>query len=172
VLRLNPPRLAGPAVEIVTPTPAPASLPVGHKWCNGCSTVLPIERFGTDRRKVTGRASRCLDCTAARSREWYAALTDEMKRQQYRDLRDAAEAVYGAACATCGATADLQFDHPNDDGKAHRAVETPTAFMRRIRRTGRRCATWAVQLLCATCHRRATADRRRAAVLARQSLPV
>lgn len=67
--------------------------------------------------------------------------------------RERAIQIYGGACVWCGSTDDLEFDHVNNDGKAHRAVEHGTNWLRRISRAGRRDDRWEIQLLCGPCHR-------------------
>lgn len=50
--------------------------------CTGCRRELPAEGFAVDRSKASGRKSRCKDCDAERSREWYAQNAERRLRYQ------------------------------------------------------------------------------------------
>ena len=68
-------------------------------------------------------------------------------------VRAAALGIYGGACSRCGSSEDLEFDHVNDDGLAHRAIETLHSMLHRIVRTGAPLTDWDLQILCRPCHR-------------------
>ena len=41
---------------------------VGTRLCTGCHRDLPLDRFGLDRSKPSGRHSRCVECKRAQKR--------------------------------------------------------------------------------------------------------
>src|SRR5437667_10585346 len=41
---------------------------VGTRLCTGCHRGLPLDRFGLDRSKPSGRHSRCVECKRAQKR--------------------------------------------------------------------------------------------------------
>jgi len=59
-------------------------VPAGLKWCHGCKTALPLERFATRSSKGrTVRQSRCRPCHAVQKQEqrvnarrWHAHWTE------------------------------------------------------------------------------------------------
>ncbi len=46
------------------------AIPVGHKWCNGCKKVLPLDDFYPSRVSVQGVMSRCKKCASKIARAW------------------------------------------------------------------------------------------------------
>jgi 5-methylcytosine-specific restriction endonuclease McrA len=119
------------------------------------------------------RASRCRLCDKYLSRERSRGRVGMLSRPRPYDPavnhalrakhRARAIAIYGGRCVWCGSTDDLEFDHPNNDGKAHRAAEGVDMMVSRISRTGRPLEDWTVQLLCRPCHRGRRWPKRRAA---------
>lgn len=63
-------------------------------------------------------------------------------------LRQEAEVIYGGRCAVCGVTGRLEFDHVDNDGSQHRAVESMTSVLWRIVAGGAPLADVRLQLLC------------------------
>jgi hypothetical protein len=139
-----------------------------RKHCTQCRMVKDFGAFSPDRHRPTGRANRCRRCDAKRYRKRRAdqghivrphlvsrvvgRTTAETLRSTRARHRDRAVQVYGGDCVWCGSTDDLQFDHINNDGKAHRAVESGQVWERRISRSGRPDDQWEIQLLCQPCH--------------------
>lgn len=143
------------------------------KRCPRCKTVKPLAEFAVDNSKRTGRKSLCKECDKAKAASYYAknpekkAAYYQAEREEIAALRctvrQAAERIYGGACEWCGATEGLEFDHVDDDGKAHREIEHHTQMFRRIVTTGERITDYQVRLLCAPCHRGPGWQERRAA---------
>lgn len=144
---------------------------VETKRCPQCKTVKPVEEFSPDAHKAGGRSSKCRPCDRDRARAYYAAnkARKAAKYQEEREeiaalraaVRKTAERIYGGACAVCGSTDRLEFDHVNNDGKAHREVEHPSQMFRRIAAAGARLTDRDLQLLCFDHHReKSAADRK------------
>jgi hypothetical protein len=134
-----------------------------RRRCSVCRMVKDEGAFLWRSAKRERRTSRCRYCDSGISRERYRATrartaadrarNAEVSRRSYERNRARAVEVYGGRCAWCGATADLEFDHPNNDGGAHRAVETVASMYARISKTGAPLPDWSLQLLCVPCHR-------------------
>jgi hypothetical protein len=86
-----------------------------------------------------------LEAVRAADRRWREANPAAVRRKSrttttagWRSrLKAAVFAHYGAACACCGSTADLQIDHVNGDGKEHREqVGRGTQMYRWLARNG------------------------------------
>jgi len=129
-----------------------------RKQCEGCGFVKDAGRFPrSSNRTRGGRSYRCHPCNAIYQRERLTArggTTDRRTKDQARRRLVRAEAIriYGGACEFCGATDDLEFDHVNGDGRAHRAEESPLTWMRRIAEEGYRDGRWKIRLLCRPHH--------------------
>lgn len=140
------------------------------KLCRACDTVKPVEEFARRGDRPSGRVSKCKACDRAKASRYYAENRD--KRVAYyagraeevaadrAALRLAAERIYGGACEVCGATGDMEFDHPDGDGKAHREVESPSTMFRRIVATGERITDYRLRLLCVPHHHEFTNEQR------------
>lgn len=146
------------------------------RYCFGCGTEKPVDEFSKS------KPNRCRDCvaTAARgryqdarvqarvraaSKARYHAHREEANAQAHeynRTTKEAALRIYGSACAVCGSTQDLEFDHVQGDGAAHRKREGNQTMLRRIARTGARLTDVELQLLCITHHREKSSAERRA----------
>lgn len=142
-----------------------------RKRCGDCGEVKPVEEFARRSDRPSGRCSRCKPCDRAKAKAYYAANRErriayyaERRADRAADraaLRAAAVAIYGGACAWCGSTEELEFDHVDNDGEEHRAVESPATMMRRIVASGAPITDRRLQLLCRPCHRgRGWVDRR------------
>lgn len=141
-----------------------------RKTCSKCRTRLPLSEFAADGSKKLGVKSLCKACDRAKAKAYYAANRE--KRAEYfasraegvaadrAVLRQAAERIYGGVCEVCGSPDDLEFDHPDGDGKAHRAVESPSTMFRRIVATGSRLGDYNLRLLCGPHHKEFTAAQR------------
>lgn len=86
-------------------------------------------------------AWRCRECDRALAAKKYAAA------------RATALAIYGGQCMECGSTDQLEFDHVDNDGGDHRAVESQPKMIRRIAKLGRPISDYHIRLLCRPCHR-------------------
>lgn len=64
-----------------------------------------------------------------------------------RDRRASAIAFLGGACASCGSTTNLEFDHIDPDSKVKAIASMLTASKERFWTEVRKC-----QLLCSACH--------------------
>jgi hypothetical protein len=146
----------------------------GHpRRCSRCRMVKDEGAFRWRSREQKYRASRCRLCDKYLSRERSRGRVGMLSRPRPYDPavnhalrakhRARAIAIYGGRCVWCGSTDDLEFDHPNNDGKAHRAAEGVDMMVSRISRTGRPLEDWTVQLLCRPCHRGRRWPKRRAA---------
>lgn len=132
-----------------------------RRRCHICEMVKDEGAFARRSARSERRMGRCRHCDTIRSRARYAANPRSGHRRPYpegggalyRKHRDRAIKVYGGRCVWCDAAADLEFDHPGNDGAAHRRVESTAAMYYRISKTGAPLDDWRLQLLCAPCHR-------------------
>jgi 5-methylcytosine-specific restriction endonuclease McrA len=122
---------------------------VEWKRCHKCATDRPRRYFALNRRRSDGLQQYCKPCHAALQRETFA------------QARAGAEKIYGAACAECGRTSDLEFDHVNNDGHEHRQQESVVSMYRRIVAAGAPLEDRELQLLCQSCHLKKTSKQRR-----------
>lgn len=84
--------------------------------------------------------------------------TNEARRRRRRALRERAVEIYGGACAWCGESDLLEFDHVNNDGPEHRAWENEHKMIARIAGLGRPLPDVELQLLCKPHHQAKTFD--------------
>jgi hypothetical protein len=134
-----------------------------RRRCSVCRMIKDEGSFGWRSRERKYRASRCRYCDAGLSKENYRKIKERTRadrarnatasRRTYERNRDRSIEVYGGKCAWCNATADLEFDHLDNDGRLHREIESVAAMYARISRTGRPLDDWRLQLLCKPCHR-------------------
>lgn len=66
----------------------PVPVPVGFKWCFGCSALLPHSRFFRERRQPDGRSHRCRQCRRR---------GQQQRREIERIVAEAAERIGAAA---------------------------------------------------------------------------
>ena len=62
-----------------------------EKECIRCGEVKPLDGFGLDKRKTSGRSGACKECESARQRKYYKKNRDEIvvyKKKHYADNRD------------------------------------------------------------------------------------
>jgi len=133
--------------------------------CYGCTEAKPLDEFSCDRSKPGGRSYQCKSCKSA----YQASPERREQRRQYRygdgqeavlaekrrynaRVRQHAVDIYGGACAVCGATDGLEFDHANGDGAEHRKAESTKSMLLRIHRTGKRLEDVELALLCSRHH--------------------
>lgn len=135
-----------------------------RRRCFACGMIKDEGSFSWRGGNRTGRMGRCRHCDAVRQRARYMAGVRRATPQApksphgysptlHAKHRARAIEVYGGRCVWCDAVGELEFDHPDNDGAAHRRAETTTAMLRRISRTGRPLDDWRLQLLCTSCHR-------------------
>lgn len=65
----------------------PVPVPPGHRWCFGCSRLLPLGAFAVERRDPEGRTTRCRQCRRRARRE---------RREREAILEEAAERILAA----------------------------------------------------------------------------
>lgn len=135
------------------------------RQCPKCGERRAESEFSRDRSRSSGYKSLCKPCDRAKSAAYYAA-NRELKRSGYHEgggkerkaaafaaNRARAIEIYGGCCIGCGSQTGLEFDHVEEDGKAHRAVEGTASVFRRIARAGTRLPDVSLRLLCFACHR-------------------
>lgn len=79
---------------------APSWLPT-EKRCPNCSSWLPLDAFGPNKRMHLGRHSWCRECMRAATRDWRARNRESenaARRAAYREAHPLPE----RACAVCG----------------------------------------------------------------------
>ncbi len=155
-----------------------------RKRCSVCGVVKPGDEYHHDSEAPDGLRAQCKECRSEYMHEYGIAHREERREadrirrardpehyRQYEEnrreeqiakikaVRKEAEQVYGGKCAKCGATEELEFDHPNGDGFEHRKIERPNAMLLRITREGR-LTDFELQLLCAQCHLEKTREER------------
>ena len=85
----------------------------GHKICNQCVALKPLDNFYRNRAMADGRMSRCIECHSEHR---------EQRRQYYLDSafmeKQRAIEAYGGSCFCCGEDNIklLTLDHANNDG--------------------------------------------------------
>jgi hypothetical protein len=57
-------------------------LPAGHKRCQDCSRVLPVEAFSLDRSRPIGRKSYCRECANVRHEKWSNTNREHVNHKQ------------------------------------------------------------------------------------------
>jgi hypothetical protein len=99
--------------------------------------LLPLSAFNKQRSKRDGLRSWCRTCQSRgrsekpeslprrrkRKNDWQQKNPEKANKMTYRHrekLRDQVFDHYGRACACCGATENLQIDHVDGGGTAHR----------------------------------------------------
>jgi hypothetical protein len=136
------------------------SRPTGRKsWCRTCDAAACAARYERNPEVVRSRYLRNRDQLnanrTARHRQKDDARHAEWKwSRNERNAQHRARAIeiYGGCCTWCGSTEDLQFDHVNNDGTAHRQVEPVNNWVQRVSVSGKPDPTWLIQLLCEPCH--------------------
>lgn len=133
------------------------------KRCPRCDSPKAVDAFAIDKSKASGRKSICLACDRVKSKAYYARKPErsaayyQANRERIdarrADLRCRAIAIYGGCCLRCSSTALLEFDHVDDDGGEHRAIEPHWSTIRRIVKTGAPLEDRRLRLLCRDCHR-------------------
>jgi hypothetical protein len=129
------------------------------KACRNCGVIKPIDQFTRDAHYKSGISNRCRVCDKVRSAETYRRRADQLDAGPAgrATARAAAVEIYGGRCAWCGLEGvNLQFDHMDADGAAHRARESHQRMFQRIAATGAPLADVRLQLLCEQCHRNKT----------------
>jgi hypothetical protein len=140
-----------------------------RRRCSFCFMVKDAGAFRWRSGERRYRCSRCRHCdriyqterNGGRPRGSLPGKAGSPERWQYHRTR--AIAVYGGRCVWCGVTEDLEFDHPDNDGAAHRRVQSTASMINWISAHGRPLDNWRLQLLCKPCHRSAGWRKRRAA---------
>lgn len=144
-----------------------------HAWKPSCVTAEHCIRGHTPEvgRNANGD---CNACNAERAREWRETNRERRKayrREYIKRVRREALLAYGdGTCASCGHRPDdvlnLELDHVNGDGKAHRLTLTgrnsgDMNFLGALRRAG-----WPLepplQTLCVDCHKAKSNEERAA----------
>jgi 5-methylcytosine-specific restriction endonuclease McrA len=106
-----------------------------------------------ERKRARYLANRSSILAAAKTPEALSAKAEEYHRDRARAIQ-----IYGGCCVECGSVEDLQFDHVNNDGAAHRLIEGHRDMVRRIKRLGAPLDDWELQLLCPEHHRSRTVE--------------
>ncbi|MGC4940953.1 hypothetical protein [Kribbella sp. DT2] len=141
-------------------TSSRVKLGMDTKTCTKCKRTLPTVEFARDASKRCGFKSICKGCDRAKAGAYYRANRDR-RRAYWQAKRDEMSAayfvlravrIYGGQCIECGSVEDLEFDHVDNNGAAHREVETLQAVLRRIVRTGQPITDYRLQLLCKRHH--------------------
>ena len=86
---------------------------------------LPVSEFSKDRSASDDLTSRCKTCRNRATIRWRQANPEKVRerdRRRQQELRDAVFGHYGRVCACpgCSATENLEIDHVNGGGNAHR----------------------------------------------------
>lgn len=98
--------------------------PAGHKWCNDCQAFKPLDEFGVDRRRASGRTTYCKPCHNKRSDEsrqrLYGGGREYHLRERYGIGQvhvDRILAMQGGKCAGCGKPDPEHVDHDHATGE-------------------------------------------------------
>jgi hypothetical protein len=126
----------------------------GVKGCSRCALVKPVGEFVARRDRPGKYDSLCRACR-------HTPEANARRAESAQRARLAAIEVYGGRCERCGLDDPrfLEFDHVDDDGKAHRKIESVATWAARVAREQRRDERWRLALLCTPCHRGALAAR-------------
>ena len=89
------------------------SVPAGHKFCRGCSRILPYTEWHRTRSSRDGYATACKGCRSARGRR------DHLKRifGLTPEALDAVIASQGGVCAICRDSKPQHIDHDHRSGR-------------------------------------------------------
>jgi len=90
-----------------------------------------------------------------KDRDKYNAYMRGYLTKRYRDLMDECKESLGGACAECGTTDDLEFDHVDKTTKEFTITDGMAVSRPRLFEELRKC-----QLLCTSCHKKKTSAER------------
>lgn len=133
-----------------------------ERKCRRCHATKPLTEFALSKTSRGGRRWQCNDCRRngqAKCQQRYRAKnrnSENMKNAvRHQQIKDYAFAAYGGYCCVwCGCTEkeNLQIDHLNNDGKAHRKSLSDTdrkLFFRYLKKAGYPSG---YQVLCRQCN--------------------
>ncbi len=92
-----------------------------EKWCPKCEKWLPLNDFGINACRPSGRTDRCRGC----SRDGYY----ENEYDLSPDQRASMSKKQGGGCAICGSHSRLCVDHNHETGKIRGLLCTPCNVM-------------------------------------------
>jgi hypothetical protein len=156
----------GPLLGMIALAPdadALATLRIAHprQWSDQHSLVAQarLDALARERRDSGRRAAINAAKRAAAERLTRAARArrgpDFGARARREADRAAAIALYGGRCVSCGFDDPrfLEFDHIDDNGGEHRAIEGGATWCARMAKRATPDDRWRIQLLCIPCHR-------------------
>lgn len=139
--------------------------PIRTKQCSLCKEWKPFDHFHQKKTSTDGYRSECKLCRKGqRKGQWYDQSPEQLERMyEIRDRnkeerRAMIYTEYSKGCADCGELDPvvLEFDHVRGEKKANIANLLCSGGKETLRIELEKC-----DVVCANCHRRRTAKRRR-----------